>query len=135
MNINKLIIYFFFEKWLDTLVSWKIAITFEWIKKPQYLFNSYCYSTICLCFQTQGYATNHIIMTMGQDFQYHNANEWFKNLDKLIKYVNAEVNFRVFKNGKYNIHRYTYLCLASKWKWCECVLFHTILLFVCIEQS
>jgi len=37
-----------------------------------------------------GFATNHIIMTMGSDFQYENANQWFKNLDKLIKYVNAE---------------------------------------------
>ncbi|CAF1299677.1 unnamed protein product [Rotaria sordida] len=36
------------------------------------------------------FATNHIIMTMGSDFQYGNANHWFKNLDKLIKYVNAE---------------------------------------------
>ena len=31
-------------------------------------------------------------MTMGSDFHYENANEWFKNLDKLIKYVNAQVN-------------------------------------------
>jgi hypothetical protein len=30
-------------------------------------------------------------MTMGSDFQYESANQWFKNLDKLIKYVNAEV--------------------------------------------
>ncbi|CAF1441903.1 unnamed protein product, partial [Rotaria sordida] len=37
-----------------------------------------------------GYATNHIIMTFGSDFQYENANEGFKNLDKLIKYVNAQ---------------------------------------------
>uniref|UniRef100_A0A665VZF2 Alpha-mannosidase n=1 Tax=Echeneis naucrates TaxID=173247 RepID=A0A665VZF2_ECHNA len=33
--------------------------------------------------------TNHIIMTMGSDFQYENANLWYKNLDKLILYVNA----------------------------------------------
>jgi lysosomal alpha-mannosidase len=37
-----------------------------------------------------GFATNHIIMTMGSDFQYENANEWFKNMDKLMKYVNAQ---------------------------------------------
>lgn len=30
-------------------------------------------------------------MTMGSDFQFENANQWFKNLDKLIKYVNAQV--------------------------------------------
>ena len=38
--------------------------------------------------QATHYATNHIIMTMGSDFQYTNARVWFKNLDKLIKYVN-----------------------------------------------
>ena len=32
------------------------------------------------------------MMTMGDDFNYENANLWFKNLDKLIKYVNAQVN-------------------------------------------
>ncbi|UJR22329.1 hypothetical protein I4U23_025391 [Adineta vaga] len=40
--------------------------------------------------EAYGYATNHIIMTMGSDFQYESANQWFKNMDKLIKYVNAE---------------------------------------------
>lgn len=29
-------------------------------------------------------------MTMGSDFQYENANLWYKNLDKLIHYVNAQ---------------------------------------------
>lgn len=38
--------------------------------------------------QAKHYATNNIIMTMGSDFQYTNARVWFKNLDKLIKYVN-----------------------------------------------
>nr|XP_009687837.1 PREDICTED: lysosomal alpha-mannosidase [Struthio camelus australis] len=28
-------------------------------------------------------------MTMGSDFQYENANLWFKNMDKLIAHVNA----------------------------------------------
>uniref|UniRef100_A0A8B9KGF7 Lysosomal alpha-mannosidase n=1 Tax=Astyanax mexicanus TaxID=7994 RepID=A0A8B9KGF7_ASTMX len=35
------------------------------------------------------YKTNHIIMTMGSDFQYENAIPWYKNMDKLIHYVNA----------------------------------------------
>ncbi|KAM9769135.1 lysosomal alpha-mannosidase [Menidia menidia] len=39
--------------------------------------------------QARVYKTNHIIMTMGSDFQYENANLWYKNLDKLIHYVNA----------------------------------------------
>ncbi|KAM3623462.1 uncharacterized protein V6R79_011495 [Siganus canaliculatus] len=39
--------------------------------------------------QAKVYKTNHIIMTMGSDFQYENANLWYKNLDKLIYYVNS----------------------------------------------
>lgn len=30
-------------------------------------------------------------MTMGSDFHYENAYEWYKNLEKLMKYVNAKV--------------------------------------------
>jgi hypothetical protein len=43
-------------------------------------------------FKAVRYATNHIIMTFGGDFHYENALSNFKNMDKLIKYVNAEVN-------------------------------------------
>ena len=31
------------------------------------------------------------MFTMGGDFNWENAHEWYKNLDKLIKYVNEEV--------------------------------------------
>ncbi|XP_057565725.1 lysosomal alpha-mannosidase [Hippopotamus amphibius kiboko] len=40
--------------------------------------------------QGRHYRTNHTVMTMGSDFQYENANMWFKNLDKLIQLVNAK---------------------------------------------
>ena len=40
------------------------------------------------CKQAAQYKTNHIILTMGADFMYENANLWYRNLDKLIKYVN-----------------------------------------------
>ena len=43
--------------------------------------------------QAKHYATNHIMWTMGSDFQYSNAKMWFKNMDKLIRHV-EEVNFR-----------------------------------------
>jgi lysosomal alpha-mannosidase len=46
-------------------------------------------------FKAKGFATNHIMMTMGSDFEYENANLWYKNLDKLIKYVNAQVSFNM----------------------------------------
>jgi alpha-mannosidase len=39
---------------------------------------------------------NHIMMTMGSDFQYSNANTWFKNLDKLIHYANIDGRVNVF---------------------------------------
>lgn len=34
--------------------------------------------------------TNHIMWTMGDDFQYQYAESWFKQLDKLIHYVNKD---------------------------------------------
>ena len=41
------------------------------------------------CKQASQYKTNHIMLTMGSDFMYENANLWYKNLDKLIEYVKA----------------------------------------------
>ncbi|XP_059093937.1 lysosomal alpha-mannosidase-like [Tigriopus californicus] len=38
---------------------------------------------------SEGYSTNHIMMPMGEDFNYNNARTWYDNLDKLIKYGNA----------------------------------------------
>ncbi|XP_065891997.1 lysosomal alpha-mannosidase-like [Dysidea avara] len=50
---------------------------------------------VCLD-QAQYYRTNNIMLTMGSDFQYENANMWFKNLDKLIHHVNKNDSVNVF---------------------------------------
>lgn len=42
--------------------------------------------------QKEHYLTNHIMLTMGSDFQYENAREVFKNLDKLMKYTMQRVS-------------------------------------------
>lgn len=34
--------------------------------------------------QATHYRTNNVIITMGEDFNYLDANMWYKNLDKLI---------------------------------------------------
>ncbi|CAK9303127.1 unnamed protein product [Gordionus sp. m RMFG-2023] len=40
--------------------------------------------------QAKCYDTNHVIVTMGNDFTYQAAQNWYTNLDKLIKYVNLQ---------------------------------------------
>ncbi|KAJ4981597.1 hypothetical protein NE237_032434 [Protea cynaroides] len=40
--------------------------------------------------QTNETRTNHIMWTMGDDFQYQYAESWFKQMDKLIHYVNKD---------------------------------------------
>ncbi len=50
-------------------------------------------------------------MTMGQDFNYQDANHWFKNLDKLIKYVNEQVTLL-----QSLIVLTAFIYLASEWK-------------------
>ncbi|CAD6185194.1 unnamed protein product [Caenorhabditis auriculariae] len=39
--------------------------------------------------------TKHVMLLMGSDFQYTNANAWYSNLDKLIKYVNGNDTAKV----------------------------------------
>jgi len=39
---------------------------------------------------------DNIMMTMGSDFQYQAANNWFSNLDKLIHYVNLDGRINAF---------------------------------------
>ena len=56
--------------------------------------------------QRSVYKTDNLIMTMGSDFQYTNAHIWFKNLDKLIYFVNK----RQINGSKINIFYSTPSC-------------------------
>ncbi|XP_077246588.1 alpha-mannosidase-like [Tasmannia lanceolata] len=40
--------------------------------------------------------TNHIMWTMGDDFQYQYAESWFKQMDKFIHYVNMDAQVNAF---------------------------------------
>lgn len=46
--------------------------------------------------QAKQFRTNHIMWTMGEDFAYENANTWFKQMDKLIHYVNKDGRVNAF---------------------------------------
>ncbi|PIO35130.1 hypothetical protein AB205_0152700, partial [Aquarana catesbeiana] len=59
--------------------------------------------------QASTYQSNHIVMTMGSDFQYENAIPWFKNMDKLISLVNA----RQANRSKVNVLYSTPSCYLS----------------------
>ena len=41
--------------------------------------------------QAGNYRTNHVMFTFGSDFHYENAIEYFKNIDKLMKYTMEKV--------------------------------------------
>ncbi|XP_052262943.1 lysosomal alpha-mannosidase-like [Dreissena polymorpha] len=43
------------------------------------------------------YATNHVMVEMGSDFQYRDADKWYRNLDMLIEKVNARQSDPAFK--------------------------------------
>lgn len=55
---------------------------------------------------TKAYSTSNIILTMGEDFNYQDAEAWFVNLDKLIYYVNQ----RQATGSKYNLFYSTPSC-------------------------
>src|SRR5271170_7295018 len=40
--------------------------------------------------QLDSYQTRHLMLTIGGDFMFSNARRWYKNYDKLIKFVNEK---------------------------------------------
>lgn len=60
--------------------------------------------------QAKHYRTKHLIMTMGSDFNYVQAHMFFKEMDKLIKYVNA----RQSKGSKINLLYSTPSCYVKE---------------------
>ena len=63
--------------------AFKLGLTWEWRLPVLFL---------CFLFQANITRTNHIMWTMGTDFKYQYAHTWFRNMDKLIHYVN-QVSF------------------------------------------
>jgi lysosomal alpha-mannosidase len=57
--------------------------------------------------QANQYNTNSLIMTMGSDFQWSNAHMWYKNLDKMIYYVNQR---QITNGSKINVFYSTVAC-------------------------
>lgn len=47
--------------------------------------------------QAAQFRTNHIMLSMGADFVYSNANTWYTNMDKLIHYANKVSRWQVEK--------------------------------------
>ncbi len=57
--------------------------------------------------QQKHYRHNHVMLTMGEDFQWENAREWYKNLDKLMKYTAEKVrtvpiNYMLWSSGTFD---------------------------------
>ncbi len=50
--------------------------------------------------QRSFYRHNHVMLTMGEDFQWESAREWYKNLDKLMKYTAEKVGIN---SGKFSL--------------------------------
>ncbi|KAL1517914.1 hypothetical protein ABEB36_001614 [Hypothenemus hampei] len=57
----------------------------------------------------KGYASNNVLVTMGDDFQYGYAGKNFINMDKLIKYMNS----RSFDGVQYNVIYSTPSCYLN----------------------
>jgi len=41
------------------------------------------------------YRTANLMHTLGEDFQYTNSRMWYKNVDKLIKYINSKPEYKM----------------------------------------
>ncbi|UYV68492.1 MAN2B1 [Cordylochernes scorpioides] len=64
------------------------------------------------------YKTNHLIVTMGNDFNYQDAGAWFTNLDTLIKHINAKQANGSLWNAFYSTpHCYLYGLNQANQSW------------------
>lgn len=59
-------------------------------------------NTFVKYFQSEAnhYRTTNLMHTLGEDFMYTNSRMWYKNVDKLIKYINSRPEYGV--NIKYS---------------------------------
>jgi hypothetical protein len=75
-----------------------------------------------------------IMLTLGSDFEYSNAYTWYKNLDKLIDYVNKDGTYlnSTFGIRKFRKYRGSTFCVTAfgeriliSLRSCECLLFYS----------
>ncbi|KAK8593140.1 hypothetical protein V6N12_045225 [Hibiscus sabdariffa] len=73
--------------------------------------------------------TNHIMWTMGTDFKYQYAHTWFRNMDKLIHYVNKDGRVNalystpsIYTDAKYATSKSWPLKIDDYFPSCKCLL-------------
>lgn len=54
----------------------------------KHFFRNHIGLLVARCLQANVTRSNHIMFTMGTDFKYQYAHTWFRNMDKLVHYVN-----------------------------------------------
>jgi alpha-mannosidase len=84
-------------------VNLQLAIALGQLEQFEFMFpTKNCNSLMMRCFDNQANVTrtNHIMWTMGDDFNYQYAESWFQNMDKLIQYVN-KVLLVLFNHAKF----------------------------------
>ena len=75
-------------------VELQLVTALGWLERFEFMFPTKNGNSLMMrCFDTQANVTrtNHIMWTMGDDFNYQYAESWFQNMDKLIQYVNKVV--------------------------------------------
>ncbi|XP_060519907.1 lysosomal alpha-mannosidase-like [Cylas formicarius] len=80
------------------------------IESPEYNLHTRAQNFTDLAFQRLlSYSTSNVLIPMGNDFAYQDAEMWYKNIDKLIRYINNNT----FGGYQYNVMYSTPSCYVK----------------------